>query len=273
MPHPINMEGYLANPVGKGSANVARRSFIRRDLETRYLLMTKQSGKLFSIQNAYVDKAGNYILHLRVPSEYYYKEGLMYDVVLQYLTNSRRKVDETLASYDIRMYSNSPAFMFTYAYVYNQDDNLVPFLKNKLSSKALTQAPVVRNPNQSYGYEKSVYFAILYVRDNPRLISAAIKKASHLNILDVSRGIMSSVQKKKAYDSAKKKHLASEKKKGTIERFVDDTTTKARKLTSNAKSRTSMNKSFRSVASKSTIVNMKKSRKIEMNPRKRKKRK
>jgi len=90
--------------------------------------------------------------------------------------------------------------------VYNKDGNLIPFLKKKLSSKALTQAPKVRNPNESHGFEKSVYFACLYIREHKRLLTKATLKPKKLVILPFTKTITSSTAKLKEYNEAKKKY-------------------------------------------------------------------
>lgn len=265
MAHLITMDGYIKNPVGKGSANVARRDMIRRNLESRYLVMLKQSKSMFKIKDFFIDKVGNYILHMEVPSEYYYKEGLFYDVVIQFMVTDSSRVDLTLKNYRIRLYSNSPAFMFTYGYVYNKDENLVPFLKNKLSSLALTKAPVIRNPDESYGYEKSVYFAILFLRDNPRLTNKAMINSKPLKLVNFVSSITTSVAKEKEYRKAKKENSLKKKEANKLKATLQKTIKDARVKSSENKSRKTVNNKFKSVVTGKNAVNMKRSMNIRKN--------
>lgn len=65
----------------------------------------------------------------------------------------------------MQLYSNSPSFIFTYCYVYNQAGMIIEKLKDKLPIEALTKFPEVRNPVGSFGYEKSTYIAAKYLID------------------------------------------------------------------------------------------------------------
>lgn len=203
MPFPITLRSYLRNPTGKGSASVARRDIIKRDLEKRYYVLYKNAKDRFKLQ-VYLDSQGNYYHHFKIPSEYYHSKGLVYDVVIKFnIPDNGGKFDYTLAKYQLSLFSNSPNFMFTYAYVYNQDGNLIPFLNRKIGQKALNERPKQRNPNEDHGFEKSVYFAILYIRDNPRLINKNALDAKKMVISSFTDKIMSCNQKLKEYKEKK----------------------------------------------------------------------
>ncbi len=203
MPFPITLKSYLSNPTGKGSASVARRDIIKRDLEKRYYVLYKSAKDKFKLK-VYLDSQGNYYHHFKIPSEYYHSKGLSYDVVIKFnIPNNGGKLDYTLSRYQLSLFSNSPNFLFTYAYVYNQDGNLIPFLNRKIGQKALTERPRQRNPNEDHGFEKSVYFAILYIRDNPKLINKNALDAKKLVISTFTDKIMSCHQKLKEYKEKK----------------------------------------------------------------------
>lgn len=203
MPFPITLRSYLNNPVGKSSASVARRDVIKRDLEKRYYALYKSAKDKFKLK-VYIDSQGNYYHHFKIPSEFYYSKGLAYDVVIKFnIPTGGGKLDYTLSRYQLSLFSNSPNFLFTYAYVYNQDGNLIPFLNRKIGQKALTERPRKRNPNEDHGFEKSVYFAILYIRDNPKLINKNALDAKKLIITTFTDKIMSCNQKLKEYKEKK----------------------------------------------------------------------
>lgn len=157
----ITMNDFLTNPTGKSSASFTRRDLVIANLGYRYNELVKKT----PITHTLYKCDDYYLFYVRVPSEKY-QDRLIYDVIVQFMItdkNSERK-SITINDLPMKMYSNSPNFMFTYAYVYNQDDNLVNFLTNKLNSKALTDEPKVKNPQFSYGFEKSVYFALLHIK-------------------------------------------------------------------------------------------------------------
>lgn len=222
MVHRITLKQYLTNPVGKGSASVARRDAIRMNLEMRYLKLLKNAGKKFQL-TPYITKNGEYYFWMKIPSEFYFDQNLVYDVVIKFNqpNPNRRNTDLTLSTYPINLFSNSPNFMFTYAYVYNKDGNLIGFLRNKLNPKSLTDEPVIRNPEQSYGFEKSVYFAILWIRDNPKFITKSLLNPKPFNPKEFQAGIVKSDTKLKEYNIAKKKDQEKLKKKsGVTNKFL-----------------------------------------------------
>lgn len=220
MVYKVTMRSFLQNPTGWGSASVARRDIIRKDLEKRYFVLYKLAKDKFSLK-VYLDKAGNYYYYFKIPSEYYYNQRLAYDVVLKFdKPANHHRNDYTLASYQMSMFSNSPNFMFTYAYVYNKDGNLIPFLNRKLPRTALTEKPKVRNPNLQHGFEKSVYFAVLYIREHPRLMQKAMLHPEKLVIQNFLSHISTSKDKLKEYNQAKETYRNLSGAKKTIQKIA-----------------------------------------------------
>ena len=158
----------LKNPTGKGSAQMAARKYIIQDLNVRYAKLLLAHNNKLSVKC--FKSNDDYMIYVSVPAEKY--SGLYYDVLLQFTPNVETKEDSdsiksdrTLNRYRLKLFSNSPNFMFTYTYVLNKNDMIIPIVKNKCSNLALTQAPTVRNPVESYGFEKSCYFACKYLSD------------------------------------------------------------------------------------------------------------
>lgn len=196
----ITMNDFLTNPTGKSSSSFARRDLIIADLEVRY-------DKLIKIKpikiDMYRDK-DTYIFYFRIPSEKFTKK-LFYDVVLEFIPpSSNSSTIKTINNYRMKMFSNSPNFMFTYAYVYNKDNNLVTFLKSKISSKALKEPPKVKNPQMSYGFEKSVYFALLYLKRNKLYLKSSLLSVNKIpNRPLIKNKIKSSKDKLDEYNKIK----------------------------------------------------------------------
>ncbi|UAJ17014.1 hypothetical protein UFVDC4_00087 [Staphylococcus phage vB_SauM-UFV_DC4] len=211
---------FLKNPTGKGSATVARRDRIILDMRTRFSYLYKKNRKSFKLKIfLYQDK---YYFYFQIPSEDYFKENLSYDVIIEFRPpNERAAKAKDLNNYLIRFISNSPNFMFTYGYLYNKDDLLISWLSYKLGPKALNQPPEVRNPRLEYGFEKSVYFALLYLETNPK----ALKNPLHLTLPNRQRiksSFKSSELKLREYNKIKKQKNASKKNSSGIKRQISN---------------------------------------------------
>jgi len=216
----MTAQQFLKNPTGKGSATVARRDRIKKDMRDRFDSLYKKSKKNFKVRvTKYKD---NYYFIFKIPSEFYYSEGLYYDVVIEFIPpQESSKRLSSLDTYHIRFYSNSPNFMFTYAYIYNKDGLLIPWLKSKVSNKALKEPPAVRNPREEYGFEKSVYFALLYMQTNPRSMRKSDVVHTSMGLREIARSVATSNDKLTQYGRIKKKYDDKEKKrKNRIDRRV-----------------------------------------------------
>ena len=184
----INIRQYIENPY-KGSAYLASRKMIKQGLNIAFLkLFQKHKKQFFAIP--YIDSmSGDILFHVRVPSEEYDINKLTYDVLFQI------KYDETIryALRDIKMFSNSPSFLFTYAYVYYHEHLIIEDFANKIPLEALVNAPTVRNPIESRGYEKSTYFAARYLLDgmclNDNYINKNKKSLNSFQILTLQNNI------------------------------------------------------------------------------------
>lgn len=215
----ITMKNLLQNPSGTQSSYFARRDLIISNLEDRYLSLIKTKNINVDI---YKDK-GDIFFRLIVPSEKF-TENLTYDVILQFIPVGGATGEMTINNYAIKMFSNSPNFMFTYAYVFNKDGVLVDFTKSKLSKQCLTDEPKVKNPLQSYGFEKSVYFSLLYLKEKRLLYKSSIANAKSLKVKELLKDIKTSEDKLKEYNildakekEEKRKEREKEKKKKEAE--------------------------------------------------------
>lgn len=140
----MTLTKYVNNPTGKGSAYVANRAAIKNGLNMIYIKLLREHRREF-YAIPYVYGNGDILYYVKVPSEDYDNNKISYDVLflLKYDKNLKR------ANREMFMYSNSPAFIFTYCYVYNKHGLVIDKLKSKLPMEALTKPPVVRNPIES----------------------------------------------------------------------------------------------------------------------------
>lgn len=154
----MTLEKYVSNPTGKGTAYLANRAAIKNGLRMIFIKLLREHRREF-YAIPYIYPNGDILYYVKVPSEKYDSNKISYDVLflLKYEKDIKR------ANRHMFLYSNSPTFIFTYCYVYNKNDLLIDKLKGHLPNQALTQPPVIRNPIESLGYDKSTFIAANYL--------------------------------------------------------------------------------------------------------------
>ena len=209
---PLTLAQFLKNPTMAHSAFFSSRERIKADLESRYRDLRKKYGK-FGVMIYKFE--GSYVYHITVPSEKFDK--VKYDVVLQFI-QIPGGITSNLLQYSVKLFSNSPNFTFTYTYVMNDLGLLSPIMKPKCNPKALTEKPTKRNPIESLGFEKSCYFAGLYLRDQGMLnkldVDANIRNLdlkSFLSMIKTDNEKLREYNRHKASDTAAKKHPIKKK--------------------------------------------------------------
>lgn len=165
------LKEYLDNPGGAGNTSVNNK-IIKEDLIKRYEKLEKNiSMESFKVNN------NNYYIHFIIPSET--ERENTYDVVLH--VYSKTGIGVTIKNWEFELFSNSPAFVYTFAYSYNMYDMIVPELKNRIPSMVYKTPPYTRNPHEVLSYEKSIFFAVYYltsstVRSNRAWLESHSKK-------------------------------------------------------------------------------------------------
>ena len=157
----MTFDEYINNPQGKGASNNPGRGMYEQyytgELDK---LLLKVNGKIEYVLYTHHDR---FFIKFKIPHHTY--QDFFYDVVVEFYTNNNAlKVGRDLKKYDVRFYSNDPSFTFTWAYAFNKNGLLIKELRNKCSRLSLTQAPVVRNPSESAGYCKYIYYAYLLTK-------------------------------------------------------------------------------------------------------------
>ena len=149
----MTMEKYLSNPTGIKNNTALNLPMIREGLDNRYDKLIKVHKKFkFTVYN----KDENVLLlHMKMPSETY---NMFYDVVLEMRTH-----DELIRNNTFKLFSNSPSFVFNYAYVYNAKGLIIPELASKYGDRVLKSPPNITNYLRITSYEKSIYYTILYI--------------------------------------------------------------------------------------------------------------
>jgi hypothetical protein len=119
----------------------------------------------------YDEKKEVYLYHFQVvPSDD--KMDFFYDILIEFTSKDPIvKQEPNLKSYDVRFYSNSPGFAFTYAYVFNKYKLLIPSLKDHYDESYLNEAPKKTNPKLALGFDYTLYICMRYLQLNSYLLN------------------------------------------------------------------------------------------------------
>jgi len=209
----LTIKELVNNPTGKSSAYLANRKMINESLKNQYnTMMALRKNK--ALEYKIYKENEEYFFHFKIPSRTF--PDFYYDTLLQFYPDPEKYDDcvhsRTINDYYVKIFSNSPAFMFTYTYVVYNNDMLVDGMERFCSKEALTTAPTIRNPVETYGYEKSIYFSCLYIITTKLYDKFTIEKMLYVKRKDVfDKHIMTQEKKLIAYNNEKKK-IAKEKK-------------------------------------------------------------
>jgi hypothetical protein len=161
----FSLEQYIQNPQLKSNAvlNATAREAVREDYTKRFNgILLREKGNIN--YKLYEDKKSNsFYAHFKIPSETV--EKFYYDVVIKFFANEDIKNTEDLFKYDIQVFSNDPAFVYTYAFSFMDHDLFIKSLAPKMSKKALKKTPEEKNPYLQIGYVKTIYFAYLWMKN------------------------------------------------------------------------------------------------------------
>lgn len=150
---------YIQKPTIVGSTT-SQIKIIASNYRTRMdNLIVREAGVIMN--KKYRDKKGNYYLYIKIPSEVV--RDFYYDVVIKFIETPKNAFSNSLREYDIQVFSNDPAFCFTYAYAFNKAGLLIDELKPKIGKDFLENKALDRNPKSEIGYVKSLYFAYFFM--------------------------------------------------------------------------------------------------------------
>ena len=108
----------------------------------------------------------SYYFHIKIPSESQKNKKVEYDVVIRFFTDDPVMLEQPdLLGYKIQFFSNSPGFIYQYAYVYKQNGFLIEDLFEKLDGEYENIPPKKTNPNQVLSFDKSIYCATRYLNE------------------------------------------------------------------------------------------------------------
>ena len=160
----MTMEQYILNPMGKNNAvlNAPTRETIKRSYSAKFdNILLRERGII--TYKFYKDNKNQYWAYIKVPSETVPK--FYYDVVFKFFIDASKGGENDLFKWNIQFFSNDPAFVYTYAHVFYENNLLIPELKSKMSKIALKEAAKEKNPQGNIGYVKIIYFAYLVMKN------------------------------------------------------------------------------------------------------------
>ena len=191
----MTFDQYIVNPLGKRNAvlSTATRESIRRDYTTRFNnILLRENGVINHYK--YKTDNNNYIIHIKIPSEVVKK--FYYDVVIRFFTDENiSDAGRSLDKYNVQFFSNDPAFVFTHAYVFRQNDLFFKTLSNKMGSRPLKQSPDITNPSKQLAYVKSIYFAYLFMKNRGLFKIISWSDAAEYNTKKLVENVMSAEEK------------------------------------------------------------------------------
>lgn len=161
----ISLDQLLKNPLGKYSANVIRRSFARSSMQIFYWNLMRDYRHAVSVQGYNVDNRIFFIV--MIPSEAYKWNKTRYTVIIEFMNDP--SFNRPFIHRDVKYYSNSPNYQFTYEYVLYHRGLIPDSLTPLLSDIAINNPPIIRNPQQTLGFEKSLYAAARILHEGPYL--------------------------------------------------------------------------------------------------------
>lgn len=154
----ITLLDYINNPMG---GRITQKEVIRRFYIDKFdKLLLRENGH---IEHHLYMNGNMFIIHFKIPSEAV--EKVYYDVVFEFSPSKKEDIlSQSLENYNVKFFSNDPAFVFNYAYVFKSKGLLIEDLASLLGKAALNDAPKITNPNKIVGHVKAFYFAYLFMK-------------------------------------------------------------------------------------------------------------
>lgn len=212
----MTFKDWINNPSGKGSSVMTNKS-LYKDMYTKKLdliVLRENNGFKYTLFKSKDDT--KYYIYIKIPSEVI--KRFYYDIVIEFSTkNPAIKVSNDLEKYDIRVFSNSPDFIFTHVYAYNKAGLFLSDLVEKIPKQAIKTPAKERNPKNEIGYIKSIYFTYLIMRNRNLLNKSAYSNAAMYQPKNLLMLIMHAADKIKLRQDAEVRIRAEEHRKKRLE--------------------------------------------------------
>ena len=202
----MTVKQYLENPAGKGVSIYSNLSAMKEKYQHDLLSVNDDiKYRWYTIKDKYL------YCHVSLPSQN--TKGVYYDVVIEFDIGNNTKNLGNLLESPIRVFSNCPSFIFTYANVFDTYGLLIPWLKDKLNSSVYRKDPEVRNPYKMISFEKSIYLSLLYLSKGRLTYNLVVPLATEIQDYQVIKTRIQSDEKViNLYKSIKKREKIQKEK-------------------------------------------------------------
>lgn len=157
----LKLPEYLKDPAKMKTGRSFVETMRRMEYKGRYDLLIKKIPK-FDVQ-IYVISDTKICYLVTVPSEMRLNK---YSVLIM-LENLDH--DDNISNWYVRsVFSNNPAFVYSFGYVYFHSNLSFKFLSNKYDPEILRYRPAKLNPKEDTGFDHSVHHAIRYLLDHKK---------------------------------------------------------------------------------------------------------
>lgn len=161
------IKDFLNNPAGKGNT-LLNISLVKANFTDRYNKIVKLiKHRIFFV------KDDIYFL-INIPSSV---DKVFYDILVKFTPDSKSP-GISIADMNMQVFSNSPSWLYTYAYAYQKHDLFIKECRKKLSSQMLKDIAKVKNPYGMLSYDFSIFAALYYIVNNDYLNIEMLKNES-----------------------------------------------------------------------------------------------
>lgn len=191
---------YIQNPMGIANAVISNREMYRKFYNEKFdKIILRETGRLNNMENHLYKDGDRYIAYLKIPSEVV--PQFYYDIVIEFTEPKTKNKDlkkkivgNDLEDYFVRFYSNDPSFVFTFCHAFIKNDMFFKEFSNKMSTKAIKNRAVQKNPKDVVGYVKSLYFAYILMSrkglfNKLKYVEKYDKRALDTKIMDADKKI------------------------------------------------------------------------------------
>lgn len=213
----MTFEEYIKNPSGKGSAIITNRQMYDALYIKKFNMIMLREGNKFKWTCYKTTDKDRYIIHIKVPSEVVPK--FYYDVVIEFSSPDAALLTTTsLSRYNIRVFTNSPDFMFTHCHAFVKNNMFFTDLASKMPRESIKNPAKQRNPQDAVSYVKSLYFAYLIMKQFSLFQKTNYVMVDTYNKNTLIKEVMSAEEKTQLRQSLGEEQRQKEKQKRLIEK-------------------------------------------------------
>lgn len=203
------VQDFLNNPSGKGNAVLNIKT-----IQSNYIEKYNKIANLIKYQ-IFLINSDIYFL-INIPSSV---NGIYYDIVVKFKKTSK-SAGNSILDMDFQVFSNSPSFLYTYAYAYEKHGLFIKEFKRKMSSQMIKKVAETRNPYAMLSYDFSIFASLYFIIKNDYTSMDTINRmASKINLhklLDLVKNadaLQKDRKNQKAINKELEKKALNEKKK------------------------------------------------------------